>query len=250
MRVQKRNGTFEKVSFDKVLRRIENLADDLSINCHEVAQKICNRIYDGVTTSELDELTAISCCSMIADNPDYDKLGSRIMISNHHKKTSPSFSETIEILYNNDFPLISEEVYEVVRDNKDKLNSYIDYTRDYLFDCFGFKTLERAYLMRKGDKIIERPQHMFMRVAIGIHGKDIKDVLETYDGMSQKKFLHATPTLFNFGTPRPQGSSCFLLHANDDSIDGIYSTLHECAMISKFSEVSVFTFTTFVARTV
>lgn len=235
MRVQKRNGTFEKVSFDKVLRRIENLADDLSINCHEVAQKICNRIYDGVTTSELDELTAISCCSMIADNPDYDKLGSRIMISNHHKKTSPSFSETIEILYNNDFPLISEEVYEVVRDNKDKLNSHIDYTRDYLFDCFGFKTLERAYLMRKKNKIIERPQHMFMRVAIGIHGKDIKDVLETYDGMSQKKFLHATPTLFNFGTPRPQGSSCFLLHANEDSIDGIYRTLHECAMISKFS---------------
>lgn len=235
MRVLKRNGNYEIVSFDKVLRRIQNLSYDLNINCHEIAQKICNRIYDGVKTIELDELTAISCCSLIADNPDYDKLGSRIMISNHQKKTSPSFSETIEILHKNTPSVISEEVYNLVQKHKDKLNSYINYNRDFNFDCFGFKTLERAYLLKTSDKIIERPQHMFMRVALGIHGEDLKDALETYDGMSTKMFLHATPTLFNFGTPRSQGSSCFLLHTNDDSIDGIYNTMHECAMISKYS---------------
>lgn len=235
MRVQKRDGSFENVSFDKVLRRIQNLSEDLNINGYEIAQKIVNRIYDGVKTSELDELTAISCSSLIADSPDYDKLGSRIMVSNHQKKTSPSFSETIEILYNHEFPLVSDEIYDIVKKHKDKLNSYIDYSRDFLFDYFGFKTLERAYLIRINDKVIERPQHMFMRVALGIHGYDLKDALETYDGMSTKLFLHATPTLFNFGTPRPQGSSCFLIHNNDDSIDGIYKTLNECAMISKYS---------------
>lgn len=235
MRVLKRDGNYEIVSFDKVLRRIQNLSYDLNINCHEIAQKICNRIYDGVKTSELDELTAISCCSLIADNPDYDKLGSRIMISNHQKKTSPSFSETIEILHKNTPSVISQEVYNLVQKHKDKLNSYIDYNRDFNFDCFGFKTLERAYLLKTNNKTIERPQHMFMRVALGIHGDDLKDALETYDGMSTKMFLHATPTLFNFGTPRSQGSSCFLLHTNDDSIDGIYNTMHECAMISKYS---------------
>jgi len=235
MKVQKRDGSFETVSFDKVLRRIQNLSGDLNINCYEIAQKICNRIYDGVKTSELDELTAVSCSSLIADYPDYDKLGSRILISNHQKKTSPSFSETIDMLYNNEFKLVSDEVYEVVQKHKDKLNSYIDYNRDFLFDFFGFKTLERAYLIRINDKVVERPQHMFMRVALGIHGNDLKDVLETYDGMSTKKFLHATPTLFNFGTPRPQGSSCFLMHMIDDSIDGIYKTMNDAAMISKYS---------------
>jgi ribonucleotide reductase alpha subunit len=235
MRVQKRDLTYEAVSFDKVLRRIQNLSEDLNINSYEIAQKICNRIYDGVKTSELDELTAISCSSLIADSPDYDKLGSRIMISNHQKKTSPSFSETIEILYNNDFQLISDELYDIVKTHKDKLNSYIDYNRDFVFDYFGFKTLERAYLIRINDKVVERPQHMFMRVALGIHGYDLKDALETYDGMSQKMFLHATPTLFNYGTPKQQGSSCFLLHNSDDSIQGIYETLSDCAMISKYS---------------
>lgn len=235
MKVQKRDGSYETVSFDKVLRRIQNLSEDLSINSYEIAQKICNRIYDGVKTSELDELTAMSCSSLVADSPDYDKLGSRIMISNHQKKTSPSFSETIEILYNNAFKLISDELYDIVKKHKDKLNSYIDYNRDFLFDFFGFKTLERAYLIKIGDRIVERPQHMFMRVALGIHGNDIKDALETYDGMSTKQFLHATPTLFNFGTPHPQGSSCFLIHNSDDSIDGIYKTLNDCAMISKYS---------------
>jgi ribonucleotide reductase alpha subunit len=233
MKVIKRDETFEEVSFDKVLRRIQQLSEDLNINAFEIAQKIVNRIYDGVKTCELDELTAVLCSSLVADNPDYDKLATRIMVSNHHKKTSPSFSETIEILYNHKYEIISEELYQTVKKHKEKLNSYIDYNRDYNFDYFGFKTLERAYLMRKNEKVIERPQHMFMRVAIGIHGDDIKDVLETYDGMSQKLFLHATPTLFNFGTPKPQGSSCFLLHANDDSINGIYESLSECASISK-----------------
>ena len=235
MKVKKRDGSFEVVSFDKVLRRIQLLSEDLNINGHEIAQKICNRIYDGVSTSELDELTAVSCSSLIADSPDYDKLGSRIMISNHQKKTSPSFSETIDIMYNNEFPLISDEIYDIVQKHKDKLNSHIDYTRDFLFDYFGFKTLERAYLIRLDDKIIERPQHMFMRVALGIHGYDLKDALETYDAMSTKMFLHATPTLFNFGTPRPQGSSCFLIHNVEDSIDGIYKTLKDCALISKYA---------------
>ena len=235
MKVTKRDGSHEDVSFDKVLNRVKILSNDLHINVYEIAQKVCNRIYDGVKTSELDELTAQICSSLMADDNEYEKLARRITISNHHKKTSPSFSETIESLYNNEFKIISDEVYEVVQLHKDKLNSYIDYNRDYNFDYFGFKTIERAYLMKKNGKVVERPQHMFMRVSIGIHGKDIKDVLETYDGMSNKLFLHATPTLFNFGTPRQQGSSCFLLHMNDDSISGIYESLAECAAISKYA---------------
>ena len=235
MKVTKRDGTHEDVSFDKVLNRVKLLSNDLNINVYEIAQKVCNRIYDGVKTSELDELTAQICSSLMADDNEYEKLARRITISNHHKKTSPSFSETIESLYTNEFKIISDDVYDVVQLHKDKLNSYIDYTRDYNFDYFGFKTIERAYLMKKNNKVVERPQHMFMRVSIGIHGKDIKDVLETYDGMSNKLFLHATPTLFNFGTPRQQGSSCFLLHMNDDSISGIYESLAECAAISKYA---------------
>ena len=236
MRVKKRNGTYETVSFDKVLKRIQLLSEDcVTISAFEVAQKVCTRIYDGVSTSELDELTSYLCSSMVADNPEYDKLASRVTISNHHKKTSPSFSETIDILYNSDIQIINDELYNIVRTHKDKLNSYINYQRDYLFDYFGFKTLERAYLLRVNNVIVERPQHMFMRVALGIHGNDIKDVLETYDAMSKKMFIHATPTLFNFGTMREQGSSCFLLHMNDDSIAGIYESLSECASISKYA---------------
>jgi ribonucleoside-diphosphate reductase alpha chain len=236
MNVCKRDGSYETVSFDKVLRRIDNYSGDLTINSHEIAQKIVSRIYDGVKTCELDDLTAYVCSSLIADNPDYDKLASRITISNHQKKTSPSFSETIEMLYKNENQLISDELYDIVNNHKDKLNSYIDYMRDFNFDYFGFKTLERAYLMKNStDKIIERPQHMFMRVALGIHSNDIKDALETYDAMSKKQFIHATPTLFNFGTKRQQGSSCFLLNMNDDSITGIYDSLKECAQISKYA---------------
>lgn len=240
MRVIKRNGEYENVSFDKVLNRIKILCDGLDVNEYDVAQKVCSRIYDGVRTSELDELAAHICSSMIIDHPDYDKLASRITISNHQKNTSPSFSETINILYHNvddsgvNNPLVSDDVYNIVLKNKEKLNSYLDYSRDFDFDYFGFKTLERSYLMKIKGKIVERPQHMFMRVALGIHGDDIKDALQTYDYMSKKYFIHATPTLFNSGTPRPQLSSCFLL-SNEDSIDGIFNTLKECALISKYA---------------
>lgn len=237
MHVKKRNGDLEVVSFDKVLNRISNLSSDLDVNPFEIAQKICTRIFDGVPTHQLDELTAQLCSSLCADNPSYDQLAARIAVSNHHKRTSPSFSETIRMLYMNDgYKLVSEEVWSVVEAHKDKLNSYIDYDRDYLFDYFGFRTLERAYLTKNTEGVvIERPQHMFMRVAIGIHGTDIKEVLETYDGMSKKLFIHATPTLFNYGTPRQQGSSCFLLNMNSDSIQGIYESLGECAAISKYA---------------
>lgn len=244
MRVIKRSGESEDVSFDKVLNRMKNITSmfgkDLDVDIYDIAQKVCSRIYNNVSTTELDELAANICSSLIIENPDYGRMASRIIVSNHHKNTSPSFSETITILYGNkdvdgnDNPLISHELYETVQKHKEKLNSYIDYVRDFKFDYFGFKTLERAYLMKVGNRVIERPQHMFMRVALGIHGNDIKDALQTYDMMSNKLFIHATPTLFNSGTPRPQLSSCFLL-ASEDSIDGIYDTLKECAKISKYA---------------
>ena len=241
MRVIKRNSEMEDVSFDKVLNRLKNLSNGLTIDVSEIAQKVCSRIYDGVKTYELDELAAYLCSSMSIEHPDYSILASRIIISNHHKNTSPSFSETIHMLYNNvdnhdnQIPLVSDELYNVVINNKEKLNTYIDYQRDYLFDYFGFKTLERAYLIRINKKIIERPQHMWMRVAIGIHGNDIKEVLLTYDLMSKKYFTHATPTLFNAGTNRPQLSSCFLCSINDDSVAGIFDSLKEVALISKYA---------------
>ena len=241
MRVIKRNSEMEDVSFDKVLNRLKNLSDELTIDVSEIAQKVCTRIYDGVKTYELDELAAYLCSSMSIEHPDYSILASRIIVSNHHKNTSPSFSETVHILYNNvdnhdnHTPLVSEELYNIVVRNKEKLNTHIDYQRDYLFDYFGFKTLERAYLLRLNKRIIERPQHMWMRVAIGIHGNDIKEVLQTYDLMSKKYFTHATPTLFNAGTNRPQLSSCFLCSINDDSVTGIFDSLKEVALISKYA---------------
>ena len=241
MRVIKRNGEMEDVSFEKVLNRLKNLSSGLTIDVTEIAQKVCSRIYDGVKTYELDELAAYLCSSMSIEHPDYSLLASRIIISNHHKNTSPSFSETIQTLYNNldnhnnPVPLVSEELYNIVNKNKEKLNTCIDYQRDYLFDYFGFKTLERAYLLRVNKRIIERPQHMWMRVAIGIHGNDIKDVIQTYDLLSKKYFTHATPTLFNAGTNRPQLSSCFLCSINDDSVAGIFDSLKEVALISKYA---------------
>lgn len=241
MRVLKRNGSFEEVSFDKVLNRIRNLSSDLNVDIFDVSQKVCGRIYDNVKTSELDELAAHICSSLMLDHPDYGVLASRIIISNHQKNTSPSFSETVQIMYDNvdnsgnKNPLVSEQLYKVVMKNKEKINNYIDYSRDFKFDYFGFKTLERSYLMRVDGVIVERPQHMFMRVAIGIHGQDLKDALQTYDLMSQKYFTHATPTLFNAGTPRPQCSSCFLVSSNGDSIDEIFDTVKDCALISKYS---------------
>jgi ribonucleotide reductase alpha subunit len=239
MRVKKRNGDFEPVSFDKVLNRIQKLSKDLDVDAYNIAQIVNTRINDGISTTELDEFAANSCSSLISVHPDYDILASRIAISNHHKNTSPSFTETIYVLYNNKndqgekTPLISSSVYTIVMKNKKKLNAYIDSQRDYLHDYFGFKTLEKAYLLKVDEIVVERPQYMWMRVALGIHGNDFKDALETYDLMSQKYFTHATPTLYNCGTPRQQLSSCFLMMINDDSISGIYDTLKECALISK-----------------
>jgi ribonucleotide reductase alpha subunit len=241
MRVIKRDGQYESVSFDKVLNRLKKLCTNINIDITEIAQKVCSRIYDGVKTTELDEMAAYLCSSMSIENPEYGILASRIIISNHHKNTSPSFSETIHVLYNskdvhnNISPCVSDEVYNIVNKYTEKLNSYIDYTRDYQFDYFGFKTLERSYLIKVNKKTIERPQHMWMRVAIGIHGDDIKEVLQTYDLMSKKYFTHATPTLFNAGTNKPQLSSCFLSCMNDDSVDGIFETLKEMALISKYA---------------
>ena len=245
MKVIKRSGESEDVSFDKVLQRMKNLCvgfgkPALDVDVYDISQKVCARIYNNVATSELDELAAQICSSMIVNHPDYGELASRIIVSNHHKNTSPSFSEAMTLLYTHTdvdgepCPLIDKQVYDVICKHKEKLNSYMDYKRDYEFDYFGFKTLERAYLMKLNGKIVERPQHMFMRVALGVHGSDIKDALQMYDLMSKKYYIHATPTLFNSGTRRPQLSSCFLL-SSEDSIDGIYDTLKECANISKYA---------------
>jgi ribonucleoside-diphosphate reductase alpha chain len=241
MKVLKRNDSSEDVSFDKVLNRLKKLSSNLTIDVVEIAQKVCGHIYDGVRTSELDELAAQMCSSMIVDHPDYGTLAARIAVSNHHKTTSPSFSEVIWVLYNHydgdgtHCPIVSPAMYDIVNASKDKLNSYIDYARDYEFDYFGFKTLEKSYLLRVDNVVVERPQHMWMRVALGIHGTDIRAALETYDLMSQKYFTHATPTLFNAGTPRPQCSSCFLYAMKHDSVTGIFESLTDCAHISKFS---------------
>lgn len=239
MRVTKRDGSDEDVSFDKVLRRIRLLCSELNgVDPHSIAQKVCARIYDGVRTSELDELAAQMCASLVTEHPDYGVLAARLIVSNHHKNTSPSFSETMAMLYNacdvhgKRIPLISDELWNMIQLHKEKLNSVIDYERDYTFDYFGFKTLERSYLMKVGGKTVERPQHMWMRVALGIHGSDLKDAIETYEMMSKKKFTHATPTLFNAGTQRPQLASCFLL-GMEDSVQGIYKTITDSALISK-----------------
>ena len=239
--VQKRDGTTQEVSFDKVLRRMKSLSHNLDVNPHLIAQKLCNRIYDGVKTSELDILGGEICALMITTHPDYQILAGRIAMSNLEKNTSPSFSETIQILYDNEdrngekCSLISEELYQIVQKHKTKLNSVIKHKRDQNINYFGLKTLEKSYLFKVGGRIVERPQYLFMRVALGIHGNNIKDAIETYHGLSEQEFIHATPTLFNAGTKRPQLSSCFLLSMKDDSIDGIYSTLKDCALISKWA---------------
>ena len=241
MKVVKRTGQQEDVSFDKVLKRLQHLSNELNVDVFDIAQKVCSRIYNGVNTSELDELAAQLCSSMMIENPDYGELAARIIVSNHHKNTSPSFSETVQTMYDNKdvegnpSPLVNQQLYDVVMKNKEKLNSYIDHQRDYLIDYFGFKTLERAYLTKVDGKIVERPQYMWMRVALGIHDDDFKDALQTYDLMSKKYFTHATPTLFNAGTMHQQMSSCYLLAMEDDSLDGIYNTVKDCALISKFA---------------
>lgn len=243
MLVLKRDGRRESVKFDKITARIEKLCYGLDMNyidSIEVSKKVIDGLYDGVTTVELDKLAAETAASMTTTHPDYAKLAARIAISNLHKETSKSFSSTIKRLYTyidprteQHAPLVSKETYAIVKESAAMLDSSIIYDRDFNYDYFGFKTLERSYLMKCNGKIVERPQHMLMRVAIGIHGKDIEAALETYNLMSEKWFTHATPTLFNAGTPKPQLSSCFLLQMKEDSIDGIYDTLKQCAKISQ-----------------
>ena len=231
--VIKRDGRREEMEFDKILKRLKTLSDGLKVNPSRVTQKVCSMIYPNINTSEMDELAGQVCSSLATEHPDYGVLASRIIISNHHKNTSPSFSETITKLYN--VGLINNELKEMVDTHANKLNDIIDYQRDYLIDYFGFKTLEKSYLMRIKGVILERPQHLFLRVALSINIGDLRGAIDTYDLCSKKYYTHATPTLFNAGTLRQQLSSCFLLAMKDDSIDGIFGTLKDCAMISKWA---------------
>ncbi len=243
MQVIKRNGKREDVSFDKITARVKKMCFGINqkyVDPIEIAKKVIQGLYDGVTTSELDSLAAETAATMATNHPDYALLAARIAVSNLHKSTNKSFSATMEALYNYIDPktsqkagLISKEALDVIIAHKDKLDSAIIYDRDLTFDFFGFKTLERSYLLRMDGKVVERPQHMLMRAAVGIHGEDIDSAIETYHLMSEKWFIHATPTLFNAATPKPQLSSCFLLTMTDDSISGIFETLTRCAKISQ-----------------
>jgi len=242
MNVIKRDGRREPVMFDKITARVRKLCYGLNdlVDPVKVAMRVIEGLYDGVTTSELDNLAAEIAATMTVTHPDYAKLAARISVSNLHKNTKKSFSEVMADLYEyvnprtgKKAPLLSDEVYQVIQDNAEELDSAIIYNRDFGYDYFGFKTLERSYLLKLNGKIAERPQHMLMRVSVGIHLNDMAAVKETYELMSKKFFTHATPTLFNSGTPKPQMSSCFLLTMKDDSIDGIYDTLKQTAKISQ-----------------
>jgi ribonucleoside-diphosphate reductase alpha chain len=242
MDVVKRDGKREPVMFDKITDRVKKLCYGLNdlVDPIKVAMRVIEGLYDGVTTSELDNLAAETAASMTITHPDYAQLAARIAVSNLHKNTKKSFSETMKDMYhyinprtNQESPLLSDEVYEAIMANAERLDSTIIYNRDFNYDYFGFKTLERSYLLRINGQIVERPQHMLMRVSVGIHLNDIDSAIETYELMSKKFFTHATPTLFNAGTPKAQMSSCFLLSMKDDSIDGIYDTLRNTAKISQ-----------------
>ena len=243
MLVKKRNGNMEVIAFDKILRRIKTIGTEvgIKINYTTLAMKVIDQLYNGISTTQIDELSAQQCASLASTHPDYNVLASRITISNHHKNTVGSFTQVMTQLYeykdkhDNQSPLVSQELYDVVQKHGAELESMLDYERDYLIDYFGFKTLERAYLMKIHKETVERPQHMWLRVAVGIHGDNLEKVKETYDCMSQKYFTHATPTLFNAGTPHPQLSSCYLISMENDSIEGIYNTLKDCALISKWA---------------
>lgn len=243
MIVIKRDGRKETVKLEKISARIEKLCYGLDMNfvdSFEICQKVVSGIYDGITTVELDNLAAEIAASMTTRHPDYAILAARIAVSNLHKQTSKSFSNTMKLLYEYKDPktgenasLLAKESYEVIRKNAALLDSSIIYDRDFGYDYFGFKTLEKSYLLKLNNKIVERPQHLLMRVAVGIHGADVDSVIETYNLLSEKWFTHATPTLFNAATPKAQLSSCFLLTMQDDSVDGIYDTLKQCAKISQ-----------------
>jgi len=242
MWVNKRDGRQEPVKFDKITARIEKLCEGLNalVDPTLIAQKVCLGVYPGVKTSQLDELAAETAVHLVTKHPDYGILAARIAVSNLHKNTKSKFSEVIADLHGYvepktklPAPLIADDVYEIVMQNAEKLDDAVDYDRDFNYDFFGFKTLERAYLLKLYGKIAERPQQMLMRVSVGIHKHDIDAAIETYNLMSEKWFTHASPTMFNSGTPRPQMSSCFLLTMKEDSIEGIYDTLKQCAKISK-----------------
>ena len=242
MFVKKRDGRKEPIMFDKITARVRKLCYGLNelVDPVKVAMRVIEGLYDGVTTSELDNLAAEIAATLTTTHPDYAKLAARISVSNLHKNTKKSFSEVMDDLYNyvnprtaKKAPLLSDEVYKVINENRDLLDSTIIYNRDFGYDYFGFKTLERSYLLKLDGEIAERPQHMLMRVSLGIHLNDLDSAIETYELMSKKFFTHATPTLFNSGTPKPQMSSCFLLTMKDDSIDGIYDTLKQTAKISQ-----------------
>ena len=243
MKVQKRNGSFENVSFDKIQARLLTLCQEpnlkpLNIDPTIVAQKVCSEIYDGVTTEILDILSSEISISLYSKNVDYKHLASRIVVSNHHKNTSGTFGDIVDRLHNykkngKGEPLINDNFYNLVKNNLERIENKIDYIRDYNFDYFGYKTLERSYLLKIDSKIVERPQDMLMRVSLSIHRNDLDKAFETYEHMSMGDFIHATPTLFNAGTNKEQFSSCFLLAMQDDSVQGIFDTLTDCAKISK-----------------
>jgi len=239
MKVHKRNGDFEEVSFDKILNRIRLLceSEEFKVKLHvdptTIAQKVVNEIYDGVTTTKLDELSYQTSIAMYSKHPEYATLASRVCASNHHKHTSDSFVDVIQKLYDAD--IIQTYLYDLVQNNLDFIELAIDYHRDYDIDFFGFKTLEKSYLLKVDGIIVERPQHLFMRVALCIHRNNITLAMNTYDSLSKKEYIHATPTLFNAGTKREQLASCFLLSMKDDSVEGIYDTLKDCALISKYA---------------
>lgn len=243
MLVTKRNGNKEVIAFDKILRRIRTLGNEanIKINYTSLVMKVIDQIYNNISTTKIDELSAEQCASMSTIHPDYNILAGRIVVSNHHKNTSASFVEVMNQLYffkdkhGQDSPIVSKDLHDIVSKHGEALENMIDYNNDYLIDYFGFKTLERAYLMKVDGKVIERPQHMWLRVSIGIHGDNLEKIKETYYYMSNKYFTHATPTLFNAGTPHPQLSSCYLIAMENDSIDGIYNTLKDCALISKWA---------------
>ena len=248
MRVTKRDGKLEDIAFDKILTRVKKLGQEaaIQINYSSLAMKVIDQLYDKIETTKIDELAAEQCAALSTQHPDYGTLASRIVISNHQKNTEPLFLDVVSALYKftnihgEHKPLLSNLLYEFTVKYSKEINEMIVHERDYLIDYFGFKTLERAYLFKIGNKIVERIQHMWMRVAIAIHA-DLENpnsldlIKETYDLMSQKFFTHATPTLFNAGTPRPQLSSCYLIAMEDDSLDGIYNTLKDCASISKWA---------------
>lgn len=243
LQVIKRSGVKEPVEFDKILQRVKTLSKeyDLKVNNSALVMKVIDQLYNGIETTKIDELTSEQCASMSSIHPDYNKLAGYIVVSNHQKNTNPLFSHVMNSLYffndkhGEHKPLISHELFVIVEKYGSMLDSMLVHERDYFIEYFGFKTLERSYLMRINNKPVERIQHLWLRVALGIHGDNMDKVRKTYEYMSQKYFTHATPTLYNAGTPHPQLSSCFLEAMEDDSIEGIYNTLKDCALISKWA---------------